>query len=211
MMIARKIFLAVLLIVLFTGAASAQTYLGIKIGTMNPKDTKAGFLIGLATGRQVDERVDFGLAADLFIRKFTQESDVGEVESGEITGDIVRREIEFSMYALPIMAQLTINVMPNAVVEPYASISAGYEMVLSSEANYITDDKDSRFYGGFGWQLAAGAKYPLGFSSSILGEIFYNGATVKRSKGEDAAGFPIHEELSFSGLGFRVGVWLSGF
>lgn len=203
----RSVFTAA--VVLFLGTnVQGQTYLGLKVGTLNPQDAKSGFIAGITTGKEVDERVDFGLSADLFIRRFTQETDVAEdLQSG---GDIVREEISFSMYALPLMAQLTLNLVPQAVVAPYVSISGGYEIVLSSEANYITDEKDSRFYGGFGWQIALGGEYQLGFSSALTAEIFYNGATVKRSKGKDEAGFPIHEELNFSGMGFRVGFRLEG-
>jgi hypothetical protein len=206
-LIKRTLF-TLLLVTFGAVAGQAQTYLGIKFGSLNPEDAKAGFLVGIATGKQVDERVDFGLAADLFIRRFSQETEVGEdPQSG---GTDVRQEISFSMYALPLMAQLTLNVMPGAMVEPYASISGGYEIVLSSESNYVTGEKDSRFYGGFGWQIALGGRYPLGYSSALLAEIFYNGATVKRSKGKDDYGFPIHEELNFSGMGFRLGFRLNG-
>ncbi|MBU1882299.1 hypothetical protein KKA08_09690, partial [bacterium] len=160
-------------------------------------------------GRAVDDRIEFGLTADLYIRKFKQETEVGPNPGSG--GTDIQTEIEYSMYALPIMAQLTVNIMPQAIVIPYAAVAVGYEMVYSSESNYELDETDRRFYGGFGWQLAIGGKYYIGSSSALFGELFYNGATVKRNKGSNEAGFPVSEELDFSGLGFRVGIWLGGF
>ena len=190
-------------------AASAQSFMHLKFGSFNPKGAKAGMIFGLTSGKQVDDRLDFGLSADLFIRKFTRESTVEDATTpGGTSTEEVQKEIDYQMWALPIMAQLTLHLMPDAVVQPYISIAGGYEIVFSKEANYETGDKDNRFYGGFGWQLIAGGAYPLGTSSAITGEILYNGATVKRSKGKDDLGFPIHEELDFSGFGFRLGLRL---
>jgi len=192
---------------MLTEVTSAQTYLGIRVGSFNPEDAKSGLTIGINTGRAVDDHVEIGLAADLFIRKFSQETVVGNDPEG---GTLIQEEIEYSMYALPVMAQLTLNILPYAIVVPYAGLAVGYEMVYSSESNFELDETDRRFYGGFGWQVALGGKYYIGSSSAFFGELFYNGATVKRNKGSNEAGFPIREELNFSGLGFRVGFWLGG-
>lgn len=197
-------------IILANGSA-AQSVITIKLGTLNPQDAKAGFIVGITTGRQVDEKVDFGLGADLFIRQFTQESTVSTGSSaGGSTTTTIQTNIDYSMFGLPIMVHLNVIVMPNAVVKPYVGLAGGYELVFSREANYLTGNKDSRLYGGFGWQLMLGGEYALGSSSGMLAEVFYNGCTVKRSKGSNEAGFPLHEELDFSGFGFRVGVRFAG-
>ena len=188
----------------------AQSFVTVKVGSFNPQDAKAGLIVGISTGRQVDERVDFGLGADLFLRKFTQETTVEDTAGGLIDPQQVQKEIDYSLYALPIMIQLNIRVLPQAVVIPYVGLAGGYEIVFSREANYITGDKDNRLYGGFGWQVMLGGEYPFGSASGVLAEIFYNGCTVSRNKGSSDLGFPISEELDFSGLGFRVGVRLSG-
>lgn len=196
---------------MLSGISLAQSYITVKVGSFNPEDAKAGIIVGLSTGRQVDERVDFGLGADLFLRKFTQETTVAEPTTpGGTTYQNVQKEIDYSMYGLPIMIQLNIRVLPQAVVIPYLGLAGGYEIVFSREANYITGDKDNRLYGGFGWQVMLGGEYPFGSASGLLGEIFYNGCTVSRNKGSSDLGYPISEELDFSGLGFRVGVRLAG-
>ncbi len=203
--------ITIALILMLTAAAQAQSVIKIKIGTFNPKDAKAGFIGGISTGRQVDERVDFGIGADLFIRKFTQETSVGSVDSlGQITPEVTQTEISYSMYGLPIMVHIDVRILPNAIVIPYAGIAGGYELLFSREANYLEDKKDNRLYGGFGWQATVGAEYPFGSASAILGEILYNGCTLSRSQGSSEAGFPLHEELDFSGLGFRLGFRLGG-
>ncbi len=202
-----RFLLILLLIVLCANQAIGQSVFSVKAGTFNPTDAKSGFFFGIATGRQVDERLDFSLGADLFIRKFTQKSTIDTTESsGLIDPEDLQTEIEYSLYALPITVQFTIRVLPNAVVKPYLGLAGGYEIVFSREVNYLYDIKSSRFYGGFGWQLMLGGEVPLGSASALLGEILYNNATVKRSKGSSEQGLPIHEELDFSGLGFRIGL-----
>lgn len=208
----RRTLLAILLLISFGGAASAQSVLYLKLGTFNPKDAKAGFIVGITTGRQVDEKVDFGIGADLFIKKYTQMTAVDSATSpGGTSTQTVQTDIEYLMYGLPIMLHLNVRFIPESVVHPYAGIAGGYELVFSREANYFTGNKDNRFYGGWGWQLMVGGEYSLGSSSGLLMELFYNGATVKRSKGSNELGFPLHEELNFSGFGFRVGARLGGF
>ncbi|RJP77923.1 MAG: hypothetical protein C4524_07395 [Candidatus Zixiibacteriota bacterium] len=188
------------------GPAAAQSVLLIKAGSYNPAEAKAGFMVGVVSGRQVDERVRFGLGADLFIRRFKQETEISGDPGTKLT------EISYSMYGLPLMAHLDVHFLPSLVVKPYAGLAGGYEIVFSREVNYLSnpDDKDNRLYGGFGWQLKVGAEYPFALSSAVLGEIMYNGCTVQRSAGEQE-GLPASEELRFSGLSFRLGVRLEGF
>lgn len=194
--------LAVLLfIMLCVSCGFAQSVTNVKLGVFNPKDAKTGFIVGFTTGRQVDERLDFSLGADLFIRRFVQESTVG---SG--IPSTVQTELSYSMYAMPVMVHLDFHILPYALIQPYIGVAGGYEILFSREANYITDEKKNRFYGGFGWQLMIGGAYPLGSASSLLAEVFYNGSIVARSKGTTEAGYPIHEELDFSGLGLRIGL-----
>ena len=194
--------MAVLFAVVLGGSnVSAQSVTNIKLGLFNPKDARTGFIASFTTGRQVDERVDFSLGVDFFIRRFVQKS---TVEGG--SPSTVQTELAYSMYALPIMVHLDFHVLPYVLVKPYIGLAGGYEILYSRETNYITDEKQYRYYGGFGWQLMIGVDYPLGSASSLLGELFYNGCTVSRSKGESELGFPIHEELDFSGLGLRVGL-----
>jgi len=207
----KFVLFAVALMICQSSVVHSQSVLKIKIGTFNPRDAKAGLLMGISTGRQVDERVDFGIGADLFIRRFTQKTAVAEVDSlGQISPSIEQIEISYSMYGLPIMVHIDARILPNAPVIPYVGLAGGYELLFSREANYLNGTKDNRLYGGFGWQAMIGAEYPLGSSSAILGEILYNGCTLSRSQGSSEAGFPLHEELNFSGLGFRIGMRLGG-
>jgi len=203
--------ITIALILMLTAAGQAQSVIKIKIGTFNPRDAKAGFIGGISTGRQVDERVDFGIGADLFIRRFTEETEVSVDTSLEQTNpQIVQTNLAYSMYGLPIMVHIDVRILPDAAVIPYVGLAGGYELLFSREANYLEDKKDNRLYGGFGWQAMIGAEYPFGSSSAILGEIMYNGCTLSRSQGSSEAGFPLHEELDFSGLGFRLGFRLGG-
>ncbi|TKJ40625.1 hypothetical protein CEE37_06580 [candidate division LCP-89 bacterium B3_LCP] len=194
-------------LLILASVTQAQSVTKIKVGTFNPKNARAGLIVGFTTGQKVDERLDFGFGADLFIRKFSQESQVDtSTTSGGTTTSGIETEIEYSMYALPLMVHLDFNIMPETVLKPYIGIAGGYEILFSHEANYLTGEKQSRFYGGFGWQMMIGAEFPIGHQSALLGEILYNGCVAKRSKGSNEQGLPLHEELNFSGLGFRVGL-----
>ena len=208
----KRGLITIALILMLTAVGQAQSVIKIKVGTFNPKDAKAGFIVGISTGRQVDERVDFGIGVDLFIRRFTQKSEVEiDTTSNNLEDPTTfKTDLSYSMYGLPIMVHIDVRILPNAIVIPYAGIAGGYELLFSCEANYLEDKKDNRLYGGFGWQATVGAEYPFGSASAILGEILYNGCTLSRSQGSSEAGFPLHEELDFSGLGFRLGIRLGG-
>jgi hypothetical protein len=207
----KSILFVIALTLCQASAAYSQSVLKVKIGTFNPEDAKAGLLVGISTGRQVDERVDFGIGADLFIRRFTEETQVDtNTSSNQIDPDLYQTSISYSMYGLPIMVHIDARILRDAQVIPYVGIAGGYELLFSREANYLEDRKENRLYGGFGWQAMIGAEYPFGSSSAILGEIMYNGCTLSRSQGSNEAGFPLHEELNFSGLGFRIGMRLGG-
>ncbi|MFH1862403.1 MAG: OmpW family outer membrane protein [bacterium] len=201
---------AILFVPSLSGKA-AQSVLDIKAGTFNPKDAKAGLLIGISTGKQVDERVDFGIGMDLFVRQFTQETAIEAEIGGQSQSQLVQKEIDYSLFALPLMLRLNFYILPDLAFTPYVGLGGGYEILFSREANYITGEKDSRLYGGFGWQAWGGVQYQLGSNSALIAEVLYNGCTVKRGKGSSDLGFPVHEELDFSGLGFRAGVRLGGF
>jgi len=207
---AQRLLIALFLTAVCISTAAAQSFTTIKFGTLNPKDAKAGLIVGISTGRQVDERVDFGLGVDLFLRRFTEETAVESDGSGETDPSTFQTNIAYSVYALPILIQVNVHLLPGNVIKPYIGLAGGYEIVFSREANYLTSSKDNRLYGGFGWQLMLGGEYSLGSASGILGEIFYNGCTVKRNKGSTEFGFPLHEKLNFSGIGFRIGLRFGG-
>jgi hypothetical protein len=177
----------------------------IKLGIFDPRGAKSGFIGGISTARG-DEMIDYGLGLDLFVRQYSDETVVDtSVSQGGNQTMTVRTNISYSMYGLPIMAHLTVRLLPGSVIRPYASVGAGYEIVFSREANYNQGvDPTNRLYGGFGLQFMIGGEYVLARTSSLLGEIFYNACTVRRGSGT-TQGFPTHEELNFSGFGFRVG------
>lgn len=204
-------FLPALILAVVLGASLASAGVNIKAGVFDPRGAKAGFIGGISTGRG-DEMVDYGLGLDLFVRRYVQETVVDTATSqGGTQTSLVRTNISYSMYGLPIMAHLTVRLLPGSPIRPYVSAAAGYELVFSREANYFEGlSPKNRFYGGFGLQFMAGGEYSLVASSALLAEVFYNSCTVRRSSGT-SQGFPTHEELDFSGFGFRVGARIMTF
>ena len=83
------------------------------------------------------------------------------------------------------------------------------EMAWDSFNNYVTKDKETQFFSGFGYRLMVGGLYPLGSRSAFLAEIFLNGAEPSH-KADSELGLPTRTKIDMSGMGFRIGFRLGG-
>ncbi len=179
----------------------------IRVGYYMPDAAKNGVILGYQLGKTVDDRVSFGLSADLYTRKYVDlvEIDTTGIDLADITTNQVN--IDFSTYMLPIQANVIVN-MPMDVsgMNPYLGGGLGFAMLLNREVNYINDDTDMRFFSAFVWNIAGGLNYELGSNSAARFEVFYNRAVMKGSRGKTEAGFPTYDELNMSGLGIRIGL-----
>jgi len=203
------ILLAGVMFVMIAKPAAAQLHFSaIKLGYLNPKDTKAGFIIGTEISDQIDESVSLGLAVNLFRKTFTAETEVAEFnfESG-VRETTIQRELEFSTTFLPIMGQATVHIPSSGNLGWYVGGGLGYEFLWNNEKNFNPPQtSDRRFYKGFAWLLDAGLRYRVGSRSSLLFEAFYHNSSVKRNKTNSPAGLPVWSEVDLSGLGFRFGL-----
>lgn len=197
----------VALFMVVSPAAAQLHFSSIKLGYLNPKDAKSGFIIGAEISDYVDESVSLGLAVNLFRKSFTAQSQVAvqDFPSG-VRETTVQKELEFSTTFLPIMGQATINIPSSGNLGWYAGGGLGYEFLWNNEKNFDTQTSDRRFYKGFAWLVDAGLRYRVGSRSSLLFEAFYHSAAVKRNKTNSPAGLPVWSEVDLSGLGFRFGL-----
>ncbi|NQU27034.1 MAG: hypothetical protein HQ528_01955 [Candidatus Marinimicrobia bacterium] len=199
----------VFLIALITGIANAQIADNhvIRVGYYIPQAAKSGMILGYQTGKAVDDRVSYGFSVDLYTRKYVEKVEIDTTGLDLATVNTNRVNIDFSTYMLPIQANVIVN-MPVDVsgMSPYVSGGLGFAFLLNRELNYINDEKDTRFFSAFVWNLAGGVSYELGTNSAARFELFYNRALLKGARDKTEAGFPIYDELNMSGLGLRLGL-----
>jgi hypothetical protein len=206
--------LAGVMFVMIAQPAAAQLHVSaIKLGYLNPKDTKAGFIIGTEISDYVDESVSVGLSVNLFRKTFIAETAVAErnFESG-VRETTIQRELEFNTTFIPLMGQATVNIPSSGNLGWYVGGGLGYEFLWNNEKNFTSQPvtSDRRFYKGFAWLLDAGLRYRVGSRSSLLLEAFYHNSAVKRNKTNSPAGLPVWSEVDLSGLGFRFGLGFGG-
>lgn len=203
------VFLSIVVSGIVTVNAQGEKILSVNAGIHNPKDGAAGFMGSLMFGTAVDEAVDLGLSLEIYRKTYTKEETVGEFQDpGGVGGSLTSTEIEFSRTLLPIMLNLNVKVPGNryGTFGYFIRGKLGYELLFSKETNYLTDTKESRRYGGFGWGLNLGLYFEAGTRTTLTVTGTFNSCEVSRDKGETEAGLPISENVDVSGLGFQVGV-----
>jgi len=89
---------------------------------------------------------------------------------------------------------------------PYFGGAAGYEVLWLSAEDFTTATEFDGTYGGFGWQVWAGASLPLGGSARLVGEVFANQAEVGRDVTDDITGETFRETINVDGTGMRFGL-----
>ena len=189
----------------------AKPFTQFRFGTLNPKDAKSGLILGVRVGRDFDNMILVGFSADLFWKKYTEESEIADsVTSGGTVITTVQRDVDYTTLILPLMFTADVKIpIENSPIRPYFGGGIGYQLLFNKEENFEQDISDSRFYSGFGYQLQVGAEYEMSPHTGFYLEGFYNGCKAKR--GEDsAAGLPTWEEVDISGFGFRIGLTLIG-
>jgi len=192
-------------------AQGAKPFTQFRFGTLNPRDTKAGFILGVRTGRDFDQRVLVGFSADLFWKKYTEESSVYDTFTvGGVHYTERQRSVDYTTLILPLMVTIDVQIpVQNSPIKPYFGGGIGYQLLFNKENNYQDNVSDSRFYSGFGFQLEVGAEYQMSPSTGLTMEAFYNGCKAKRGGGT-TQGLPTWEEVDISGMGFRLGLVLRG-
>jgi hypothetical protein len=208
----KKIISLFVLVFALIGTSSAQLpYTEIKFGYFKPVDATDGYLFGVHLGRMIDESLSWGIEINYF-RKTYQELTKVPDPTQQTNPNRVTKQLEFVTQILPIWAKLNYE-HPIAPRSPFflrASAGIGWEFVWNREDNYQDNISDTRFYNGFGWQLATGVGMEISSKAVLFLDAFYNGAKVKRGS-DNRAGLPTWEELDISGFGLKLGVSIVGF
>ena len=210
----KKIIFLFIIILTLTQTSSAQLpYTEIKFGYFRPKDTTDGYLFGVHLGRMIDESLSWGIEINYFRKTYQELTKVPDPNPPQqAEPEIVTKQLEFVTQILPIWGKLNYE-HPIALRSPFflrASAGIGWEFVWNREDNYGDHISDTRFYNGFGWQLASGIGMEISSKAVLFLDAFYNSAKVKRGS-DNIGGLPTWEELDISGIGLKVGVSIVGF
>ncbi|RMG64526.1 MAG: hypothetical protein D6715_09615 [Calditrichaeota bacterium] len=209
----RGIATAVLLLGLLPCLFAQTPYTEFKVGVLDPKATREGFLLGLNVGRSIDESLSWGLEIDYFQRTFRKEEAVRVEEQGQAQVVIKQRKLEFTTRILPIIAKLNWERQLGNRGPFYlrASGGLGWELAWNSERNFVEQVNQTRFFNGFGWQVSGGLGIAISSSGNFFVDLFYNGGQLRRNQQTSPLGLPTWEELDVSGLGLKAGVSIVGF
>jgi hypothetical protein len=186
--------------------SSAQLHIsGIRLGYIDPKDAKAGLMLGMDLTGKVDESVELGATVSVFRRNYQKFTTVAQsVSAGGLVETTVQKDLEFTTFFLPILGQAIIHFSEDDF-HWFANGGLGYEMLWNHENNFVDGKKERRFYSGFAWMAGGGFQYRLGSRSAVIAEVFYHDARVKRNETKKA-GLPVWSQVNLSGLGFRGGL-----
>ena len=206
----RKHWIVAILLLCVAGLVYGQNMKALEIhfGTLNPKDTPSGMLLGGSYGINVDESVDISIGAFYFWKSYSESSpvDTGKTESG-VTVTEKTQTLDYHTSLLPVSANLTVHFPVAQKLNVYGGAGISYQFMWNKEENLVANVTNTRFFKGFGWVGRAGLEYLLGSRSSFIVEAYYNGCKVKGNKSEEA-GLPTWDEVNVTGLGIRGGVRL---
>ena len=204
----------------FNKEKKPKSVFAINAGYLNPKDAEGGMMIGGSYSTSIDESVDIGFGFDIFHKSYAKESQVSNEDLPGLSSATYVTEVEFNRTIIPLMLAVNVKI-PIAQINKDRDLyfgyfiygGLGYEFLISKEKNYDPElnRKETRKYGGLGWQAAGGLFYDVGSRTSLIAAVFYNNSEVSRSIEESDKGLPVSERVSLAGFGFRVGVQMKIF
>ncbi len=205
--------LAVLTMVLVGSSMARAPFTELKVGYFNPDAAKSGYLFGVNLGRMIDESLSWSFELNYFQKGYRKTATIATEETqGGTQIQTKQLSLDFKTRIIPFLLKLNYE-HPLGYRSPFyarASAGLGWEMVWNNENNYLENKETTRFFHGFGWQVAGGVGFEISSSANFFTDIFYNGSTVKRNK-TVVNGLPTWEQLDISGIGIKIGVSIVGF
>lgn len=164
------------------------------------------WLVGLKATSVVADKLELGVSTDLQRRSDAERSRVEEFR--DPAGNLVRTTVttfETSSNLIPMLAVIDVKI-PAGGIQPYFGLGAGYEVLVVDGTDFTTSTEFSDHFGGFGWQGHAGLSFPLGPRTKLVGEGYWNHATVDRRVRDVSTGVLVKEEIDVNGAGMRAGL-----
>jgi hypothetical protein len=110
-----------------------------------------------------------------------------------------------SAQLLPAMVFLQATLTEQYFLVPYVGIGAGYEWLFLRAQDFRDGSDQKLTYKNWGWEWYAGMGLKISQGLRVDGELFYNGALLKRDV-VDSNGEPFTETLDLAGVGARIGL-----
>ncbi len=208
---AKKMMIA-LFLMLFTGFAFSQNakVLEFEIGRLSPGDVESGMIYTGKYGIVVDERVDISLGISYFNSSGTETRTLEKGSVGDVGYETKTLDYEQTTALLPISANATVRFPLQPPLNLFAGAGFSYQFAFNTFKNYDEKIEEKLNLRGTGWIFRGGVEYNLGSKSSLLMEMFYNLANLKKNENNDEWQ-PVWKEQDLSGAGFRAGLKLEIF
>ena len=182
----------------------------LHLGFFNPFDNfSAGFDGGFRVGPQVDPHIQLGFGMDWWHRSENTVLDLGTVQApgGSASEKLILSQSHENL--IPIMLFVQVSGDENMPVIPYAGFGAAYEWLFLTADDFVTHESFDETFGGFGWQVWAGAGLPLDWRMRVNAEVFFNGCDVGSDVDVDVPGFGparVRDVIDVDGVGMRFGI-----
>ena len=171
------------------------------------KDETAPFVVGVRGGPMVDQRLQVGLGID-WLHQTKNISNVLSTSTGPIGVPISTKQdsARALVNLVPIQAFAQISGWGLLGLVPYVGASGGYQVLVLSSDNFITGQSFEATFGGWGYQVWAGAGMPLGKRSRFIGEVFINRAELGHDVTDPNNGESARQTVNMNGVGVRFGL-----
>jgi hypothetical protein len=164
------------------------------------------FIVGLRAGPMVDKRLQVGLLLDWVHQTKNLANVLSTTQApGSITISTKQDTARALLNLVPIMAFAQASGFGLLGIVPYIGAAGGYEVLVISADNFLNGQSFESNFGGWGYQIWAGAGLPLGSRTRLNGELFVNEAELGKTV-TDATGATAKQTVDMNGIGFRLGL-----
>ncbi len=207
----KRIILFGLIAIFFSQISYAQNprpFTEFKFGMLDPIDTGSGNILGISTGRKIDNRLYWSIEINHFKTTFRKTTTIADSIVGGITFTKEQVELEFTTRIIPIFLKLDYELEMGEQSPFYfrASGGLGWEFIWNHENNFVEDIERTRFFNGLGWQVTAGLGLKISRDGLFFFDVVYNDSEATRQNERNEAGLPTFQQIDVSGFGFKAGI-----
>ncbi len=181
----------------------------VHLGFFDPfNELSTGFDGGFRIGPQISPNAQVGFGLNWYRRSDNTTMHLGTVHTpgGTAVQELVLSESTANLVPMLLFVQLSGN--PNRPVVPYGGFGLGYEWLFLSADDFVTHESFDEVFGGFGWQVWAGAGFALDARTRINGELFFNECEAGNDVDVMMGGVSVRARdiVNVNGFGMRLGV-----
>jgi hypothetical protein len=164
------------------------------------------FDLGVRAGPMLDQRLQLGVAVDLIHQTHNIFNVISTTPGpGGLPVTVKQDSARALLNLIPMMGFVQVSGWGLLGFVPYAGLAGGYELLILSNDNFVTNESAEVHYGGWGWQAWGGVGFPLGKHTRLTGEVYMNQAELSKTLGE-SNGVSTRETVNLDGVGLRFGL-----